>query len=259
MLGKLFKHELIDLFRKTILYFSIVIGLSILVFIFGKLSENYIFFGFVNQLFLIGYFLSIAGILIYSIFYPVTRYYKSMLKDEGYLTHTLPVTKGQLLFSKLVSAFILFFVSLIVFAVSFLILIGTLVPIDEFITLIKQLISGISSSDFVSVILLFTYLIIYYFSAIMLFITALTLGHSRSIKKGTNSLFAGIIIYFIQQGLGTIILGVLFLSTDFQQALETGEFNPTSIILISMITYLILVVAEILTTHYFLKKKLNIE
>lgn len=259
MLGKLFKHELIDLFRKTILYFSIVIGLSILVFLFGELAENYLFFGFVNQLFIVGYFISIAGIMIYSIFYPVTRYYKSMLKDEGYLTHTLPVTKGQLLFTKLVSAFILFFVSLIVFAGSFLIFISTLVPIDEFINLVELVINGIHENQFVAYLLIFVYIIVYYYGAIMLFITALTLGHSRSVKKGTNSFFAGVIIYFIQQGLGTLALGIIFLTNDFQNAIDSGEFKPTSIILISMLTYLVLVVGEIFTTHYFLKHKLNLE
>ena len=29
----------------------------------------------------------------------VMRFYQSMVRDEGYLTHTLPVTKGRLLIS----------------------------------------------------------------------------------------------------------------------------------------------------------------
>lgn len=260
MLAKLFKHELIDLFRKTIIFFSVVIGLSVIVFFLSKLTEVHIIFGFVNGLFLLGYFLAVFGIILYSIFYPVTRYYKSMLKDEGYLTHTLPVTKGQLLFAKLVSAFLLFLVSVVIFAISFSILASMVIPYEDFKILIESLLAGVNDNIFLAVLLTLIYLIIYYFGTIMMFITALTVGHSASSKKGLNSFLAGLAIYGIQQVLGFIAIILIFvLEGNFIEAIESGTFNPLLIPLASMIMYGILATVEIIVTGYFLKNKLNIE
>lgn len=49
---------------------------------------------------LLFYFVMLAAVAIGIIVYLGLRFYKTMYTDEGYLTHTLPVTEGQLLFAK---------------------------------------------------------------------------------------------------------------------------------------------------------------
>ena len=46
------------------------------------------------------YFIMLVVISVGIIVYLVVRFYKTMYTDEGYLTHTLPVTEGKLLFAK---------------------------------------------------------------------------------------------------------------------------------------------------------------
>lgn len=250
MLGKLFKHEFLDLFKKTILFFSIVVGLSLLVFLFGELADKYLFFSILNGLFVVGYIFSIIGIIAYSVFYPVFRFYKSMLKDEGYLTHTLPVTIGQLLFTKFVSAFILFLVSVLV-------VVGS-VTLTGFVDLniVSNLITIIHPKSGIAYLLLVIMIIITYYSYVMIFIAALALGHSRPNKKGVNSIFAGLIIYGVQQGLGTISYLIMYLVGNFN---NPDNINFLAIFIVPMIMTFIIVVAEIIVTKYFLTNKLNLE
>lgn len=46
------------------------------------------------------YYFAIIGVSLGIMIYMAVRFYKSMYTDEGYLTHTLPVTSHQLLISK---------------------------------------------------------------------------------------------------------------------------------------------------------------
>jgi len=48
------------------------------------------------------YYFAIIGVSVGVMLYLAIRFYKSMYTDEGYLTHTLPVTSHQLLWSKMI-------------------------------------------------------------------------------------------------------------------------------------------------------------
>lgn len=48
------------------------------------------------------YYFAIIGVSIGVVLYLAIRFYKNMYTDEGYLTHTLPVTSHQLLWSKMI-------------------------------------------------------------------------------------------------------------------------------------------------------------
>lgn len=104
------------------------------------------------------------------------------------------------------------------------------------------------------------YLIVYYFAIIMMFITAMTIGYSKSSKKGSNSVIAGLIIYFIQQGLGMISIFIMFLlNPNLLEMTNSEQVNVFSLILVPTITYIILIAGEIVLSHQFLKNKLNLE
>lgn len=62
------------------------------------------------------YIIVLAGVAYAILIYIGVRFYKTMYTDEGYLLHTLPVTKHQILISKLlVSSLWLFIISTAVF------------------------------------------------------------------------------------------------------------------------------------------------
>lgn len=60
------------------------------------------------------------------------RFYKNFISDEGYLTFTLPVTAGQLLGSKTLSAFIWRILSTVVFIINMIIVcLGFILPMSD--------------------------------------------------------------------------------------------------------------------------------
>ena len=104
MLGKLIKHEFRALSRFLLpIHILLLVACLIGRFMFQAMDTmdlpNVILI--VSFVFLISIWIVVpcaTSILI------VVRYYKSLYTDEGYLTLTLPATRGQLLFSKAFAA-----------------------------------------------------------------------------------------------------------------------------------------------------------
>ena len=107
MLGKLFKYELRTtwkipvLFVGVLLIISLVTGTSIAMMIWSiKSGQEWI--GFPLSVFALAlvYYAALIATNLGVTIYLAVHFYKSMYTDEGYLTHTLPVTSHQLLISK---------------------------------------------------------------------------------------------------------------------------------------------------------------
>jgi len=97
MLGKLLKHEFKATARIIPIIFLTIIGLLITGTIFKTLRIDF-FIGTNAMLLVLGGIICIGAVFIFSIM----RYFKSMFGAEGYLTQTLPVSKGNLLASKMI-------------------------------------------------------------------------------------------------------------------------------------------------------------
>lgn len=113
MLGKLMKHE----WKATCRMGCLMLGAMVFVTLLGWLSfqapmwrslggyGSFDGLGWVDVLsfFSLGlYAILAAGVSFCLLIYLGVRFYRTMYTDEGYLTHTLPVTKGQILASKLI-------------------------------------------------------------------------------------------------------------------------------------------------------------
>ena len=114
MMKKLYKWDLIHYFGQLKWIFLGTLFVTVLSVIFKRLAEiNFVWAMFHQTAFII----SIVGILIglvYSFFSIFQRYYHTILKDEAYFTHTLPISKGKILLSKVLSGFTLFLLAIIV-------------------------------------------------------------------------------------------------------------------------------------------------
>lgn len=120
MLGKLLKQE----FRATGRIMLPVLGALIILSILGNFSINLmdrgitsnmilrILFGLLIAAFIIGIF----GVMLVTLLLMVTRFYRNLLKDEGYLMHTLPVSVHGLVWSKMIVSLVWFIVSGLVIA-----------------------------------------------------------------------------------------------------------------------------------------------
>ena len=122
MLGKLIKHEFRATARIMLPISGAVLALSLLANLSirgltGSMSEIpvlRIFFLFIE--FAFGAAIVAAGVM--AIVIMVSRFYRNLLKDEGYLMFTLPVSVHELIWAKLIVSLVWFLVtSLLIFLV----------------------------------------------------------------------------------------------------------------------------------------------
>ncbi len=110
MLGKLLKHE----FRATgrimlpvlgaVLALAVMANVSIRLIQISDSTFLTILFGLVIAAFVIG----VIAAAVMTIVIMVSRFYRNLLQDEGYLMHTLPVSVHELIWSKLIVSFVWF-------------------------------------------------------------------------------------------------------------------------------------------------------
>ena len=120
MLGKLLKQE----FRATGRIMLPVFGALVILSVLGNFSILMMDRGVTDSLILkilfglltAGFVIAIFGVMLVTLVLMVTRFYRNLLKDEGYLMHTLPVSVHGLVWSKMIVSLVWFVVSALVIA-----------------------------------------------------------------------------------------------------------------------------------------------
>lgn len=120
MLGKLLKHEFRAVGRTMLPVVVVLIVLAGL----ANISIHYIenvrsdFVELVLGLFIAAFVFGIIVAVVMALVVMIERFYKNLLKDEGYLMMTLPVNVHALVWSKLIVSFVWFVITaLVVYAV----------------------------------------------------------------------------------------------------------------------------------------------
>ena len=117
MLGKLLKYDLNWIINKVmIIYYIILVVVSIGIKIIESVDQT-LFLVIVDKI-LVGIFIACCISTIITCFMRTwTRFIQNVYKDGSYLTHTLPVTKNQILASKVFASVISLVISLLVIIV----------------------------------------------------------------------------------------------------------------------------------------------
>ncbi len=113
MLKKLLKHDFKNMTRILVYMYAISIllaGISRLVLLGSKI-QFVLIIGKILQGFT---YSALVNVLVNTFVHILTTFFKNFYKDESYLTHTLPVTKRQLLSSKIISSLIVITCSVLV-------------------------------------------------------------------------------------------------------------------------------------------------
>lgn len=114
MLGKLIKHEFRATGRIILPMLGAVLVLSpfagLVIAGFDKESFEGVF-KFLGGIFVGLFFMAVAAICITSFIIMIRRFYSNLLRDEGYLMFTLPVSTHALVWSKLIVSFVWFVVT----------------------------------------------------------------------------------------------------------------------------------------------------
>jgi hypothetical protein len=147
MLGKLWKHEVKSSIRVYGLMYLVVAIFTGLLMMYESLFKHIRiqnewmrrFTSMITSMGSIGYLLILVTVNLLTLVYLIYRFYQTMISDQGYLTHTLPVTTGQLIFVKTVAAFCFRIVSFLVSVLSILLVIVSTGDWNKFVMKIQDL------------------------------------------------------------------------------------------------------------------------
>lgn len=189
----------------------------------------------------------------------LTNFYKKMVTDQGYLTHTLPAKTSTIIFSKIISSTVISILSGIVifgcacifFNVWYFIKQSTV----DIMWAINQ-IPGWNNTYFLTIAFMILLAIIYQITMIYL---AIALGQLFPNHKIIGSIVSYIGIYFFYQIISLIFTFTLFRSSvmNSDAVKNMTQFNP--LFAYSIILSLVAIVLQTFLTHYLFKNKLNLQ
>lgn len=250
---KLLKYNFLNFWKKH-LFVVLIITINLMVWkVLNVLTNNdkvnqslllvIINFESITTLILI---ISMIALPVITLILSIIRYKKKVLGDESYLTHTLPVEKRDILDASILNLLIF----IIIDAVIIILAAGLRFGFDE----ITYFIRTIVSNNIFEMFLIIALLVITFATLFNQVILALTLGYSKETNKVKNTIIFGILIYFANQILGSVMMGIIFLFTYI------SNIEMTRIILVAIpLFYLFVFIATYLLIDKTLNNKLNLE
>ena len=260
MLKKLLKYDFKAMLNVLLPVYVVLIFLSLFnrlaEFLSDKLSILQIPAGFIS----IVYVIVLIGTPIATFIIAITRYYRNLAGDEGYLMHTLPVTKKDLVLSKLISYFVTMLVSVIVALLG--LFIGEYgIRFDS--DTLHNIISMFKAFDMLTIILTTITIIVSIIFQQLLMYASIALGQKQNTNKVIYSIVFGIVLYNINQIISAVILllPVLFNRELFDQ-FNNDNIAPSVLngyLGASIVVSILFVCGYFLLTTRTLEKSLNLE
>ena len=268
MLGKLLKYELKATSRVFIpLYIAILI-----VSIVNGLSLNLEILN-IQGLATIVLMCLFISLFVITIVVTIQRFNKNLLKDEGYLMFTLPVSSKYLVLSKYLTSLIWTFLSFVVAFLSFTIIF--MIPtykyfdfsyfINEFNLLFSDMLNLNIIGQFIKVILL---MIISYTIFIFNVYLALSVGQLPIFNRFRNvSSFIGFLVINLlisyAQNIVSLFVNDASVNIEAIDNINYAISSVTSIVSkglnIAIVINIIIILVLFFATTYILDKKLNLE
>lgn len=269
MLGKLLKHELKAQYKTFIILYIAAAFLNIVLKIYNAFTKNLegiklaqLFEASLNMLVV---FVSMA-LFISTFAISISRFYNSMMKDEGYLTHTLPVSTWMLILSKFL-VFIIWMVADVILHYFIIALhFGSLAWINDFskgfsIGMTKSLeLTNISVADAKQ---FFTVMIISIVLSALFFMIQVYFSFSIGQLSNKNKLRWSIVAFFgitvALQIFGMVFTFVLFPNDYTQMSDAEGILFAADVMKYGLIIDIITAVAFYIGANVLFTKKLNLE
>ena len=278
MLGKLFQNEFKCTWKTVVTIYAVVAAVTILgclflnvdVFSSGKLGQ------IMAIIFIFGYVFAIAALFLVTFIALCNRFYKTMYSDQGYLTHTIPVSPLANLNVKLVTSLVWILLSGIIFLIS----VGALafagdsegvVDFFKYLTLrdLNFLCQNVFGYGFFATMgLLFLLVILGCLNLLGMVYAALSLGQLFNQHKIGASIGFGIGIYLIQQIISSILLvrwvDLLVVKVTVTQVEESGVVYSSSASSPALVWPILFTCAayaavEYLITAFIVKKHINLD
>lgn len=260
MLGKLLKYDLQSTLKFLVIFYVLALTFATATRIFFA-NNNSLIMEIFAQIFSGATISMVISILINNLMRIWVYFKTNLYGDEGYLMHTLPVPRRNLLAAKMLMGVITLLISIVV-ALSALAL-AYLTP--ESFELIKNTLSpmaNIMDSTIFKLILAIVVLLYLELTAILFAgYTGIILGHRRLIRRTGYSVLFGFLVYCCMQIV--VLIGIMILSAvnpavgeslfDNSGAMpDISVLKPVCILAIAL--YTLVVAANYFVAERFFKK-----
>lgn len=270
MLRKLIKHE----FRATArimgpLYLVLLVAaLGANISTRGILKTPYPVLNILGALLVMAFVVAILAVCVVSFLLMVQRFYKNLLRDEGYLMFTLPASVHQQVWSKLIVSSVWFIVTGVAVMLSFMVMALDVSFLEGAVQVMGQLFQDITTYYTINgTVFLLELLALAFVGCIgfcLQFYAALAIGHSFSNHKFAWSVGFFFILQFASQLVGSLLL--LSLDTPFINGLLGSlDFRVSGMAAVHMGMGILIAACVVYAavfygiTTYFLKNRLNLE
>ena len=226
MLGKLLKNEFKTTY-KTMLVIYIVTIVTTLGFCLFGVRQFYSYswntpanetlrriLGVLGVTFTIAYVIIVIALVILTYVLMCERFYKSMYSEQGYLTHTLPVSPLSNLNARLITSVVWLFVSGIILCISIL-LIGISISPQEFWEDLRSFSYNVFDAACVYstgyhfpvfALILLLLILAACANALLLVFAALSLGQLANLHKLRAAIGFGVAFAFLEQFAATMVM-----------------------------------------------------
>lgn len=267
MLGKLLKYDIRAEFKSLLPIYLVALVLPVAIRIMDYIVAQFPILNTFYGILIFMYVMVLIGVFVWTLVVAVRHFYNNILKDEGYLTNTLPVKRSHIILSKEIVSLLTFVVSTVVVCLS--VFIGVYHGgVKELFDSIASLVSVNYDVDVMGIIAwsILT-MLISYVSQVQVFYLAMLLGQTRNTNKVLFSFVFGIIIYVVMQIVSTLSIGVDYLiNPDMMDILNSTVASPSQVyeaVTLLLATTIVISVACLIAIHYIsvylVNKKLNLE
>ena len=274
MLRKLLKHE----FRATGRVILPIFGLLLLsavganLSIRGMTNAQSTFLNTLGTILIMLFFLAIIAVGIVALAVMVSRFYKNLLQDEGYVMMTLPVSIHQQIWSKLIVSTVWFAATVLVIILACCITAFDIRFMGELWREMKNIVHAVIQYNHMDVVangaaFALEALILCILGSVSFCLraySAMAIGFSRPNHKGLFSVAAYIGIGVVLQILGGIVISLLN-DSWFHRLLLGWEPQLSAVAAMHLGMWVIILLMAVYSamfyflTVYFLQKHLNLE
>lgn len=196
------------------------------------------------------------NILINTFIHIISNFVTTLYKDQGYLLHTLPVKKDEILLSKYISSLFVIFLSVVISFICLIIIYYT----KDFMLVLKNDINQIVINFDISLNLFIFLIVLEIFSQICAMMsiafTAIVKGFSYNYKKVFKSFLWFMIYYFICMAISVLVIILICLIIGRLPELFASQMSQT-VLLVLFFTGMILYFLYALIFYFICRKMFN--
>lgn len=263
MLRKLLKYDLKWVYKGIVIFYSLALIFSVIGRAFGEV-ENSVVFDIVSKI-SFGFAISMmVNCLINGLMRLWARFVRNVYKDESYLTHTLPVTRGEVFASKVIAGIVSTFTSMIIIVICLFICYYSEANMETLKTLL-ELAATTYNTTVLKLLLLVTIVIFLEIVYVLLIgYVGIILGHKSNKIKMVKSIVIAFVLYFVFQGatLGFIAIFGLF-KPEVMNLLNTTDIVNVdaikNVMYAGIVIYVVYTIMLYLWGKLQLRKGVNVE